>query len=220
MPAWQASAHRRCRDAHSRRRRQHHQRSEAAAHAQPVDRRGDDAGGGAAGRRRPAGAQLRAAAVRRSGLLCGRRCRRSASSLPDARYRSPLQRQAFIETLLARAATDPNVESAGAVFGLPLSNFRFGISTSTRDGVTLSDDEQDAADAAGPAGHAGLLQDDGHSDRQGPRLHVGDRMGSQPVAMLNQTGAARVWPDQDAIGHQLRDRHAARAWAAIAPAAR
>ena len=37
----------------------------------------------------------------------------------------------------------PNVESAGAIFGLPLSNFRFGISTSTRDGVTLSDDEQD-----------------------------------------------------------------------------
>ena len=28
-------------------------------------------------------------------------------------------------------------------------------------------------------------------------------MGSQPVAMLNQTGAARVWPDQDAMGHHL-----------------
>ncbi len=30
-----------------------------------------------------------------------------------------------------------------------------------------------------------------------------DRMGSQPVAMLNETAAARVWPDQDAIGHHL-----------------
>ena len=28
-------------------------------------------------------------------------------------------------------------------------------------------------------------------------------MGSQPVVMLNETGAARVWPDQDALGHQL-----------------
>ena len=63
-----------------------------------------------------------------------------AVSLPNAATHPPLQRQAFIETLLARAATTPNVESAGAVFGLPLTNFRFGISTSTRDGVTLSDE--------------------------------------------------------------------------------
>jgi putative ABC transport system permease protein len=38
-------------------------------------------------------------------------------SLPDSRYQSPLQRQAFIETLVARAAAHPNVESAAAIFG-------------------------------------------------------------------------------------------------------
>ena len=45
--------------------------------------------------------------------------------------------------LLVDGGADPDVESAGAIFGLPLSNFRYGISTSTLDGVTLSDEEQD-----------------------------------------------------------------------------
>ena len=38
---------------------------------------------------------------------------------------------------------------------------------------------------------------------KGRGFAAGDRLGSQPVAMLNETGAARVWPDQDALGHQL-----------------
>jgi putative ABC transport system permease protein len=51
-------------------------------------------------------------------------------SLPQMKYREPLQRIEFVENLLARASTIPNVESAGAVFGLPLSNFGFGITAS------------------------------------------------------------------------------------------
>ena len=38
---------------------------------------------------------------------------------------------------------------------------------------------------------------------RGRGFTAGDRLGAQPVVMLNQTGAARVWPDQDAMGHQL-----------------
>src|SRR5688572_6042210 len=65
-------------------------------------------------------------------------------SLPNSRYGQPLQRQEFIDTLTTRIAAHPAVDSAGAVFGLPLSGFSFGISTSTIDGRRLSDDEQDA----------------------------------------------------------------------------
>ena len=32
---------------------------------------------------------------------------------------------------------------------------------------------------------------------KGRGFTAGDRLGSEPVAMLNQTAAARVWPDQD-----------------------
>ena len=94
---------RRRRDAHSRGRRQHHQRSEAAADAQRADRRGNHAGRGAAGRRRTAGAQLRAVAVGRSRASTPTACRRSRCRCRTAATAQPLQRQAFVETLLARS---------------------------------------------------------------------------------------------------------------------
>jgi len=125
-------------------------------------------------------------------------------ALPDARYVQPLQRQAFVETLLERAAGVPNVESAGAIFGLPLSSFQFGISTSTRDGVTLSDDEQDALTLQVRLVTPDYFKTMGIPIVKGRGFVASDRIGSQPVAMLNQTGASRVWPDQDALGHHLQ----------------
>jgi putative ABC transport system permease protein len=125
-------------------------------------------------------------------------------ALPNARYVQPLQRQAFVETLLTRAATDPNVESAGAIFGLPLSNFRFGITASTRDGVTLSDDEQDALPLQVRLVTPDYFKTMGIRIVKGRGFTAGDRIGSTPVAMLNETGAARVWPGQDARGHHLQ----------------
>jgi predicted permease len=89
------------------------------------------------------------------------------------------------------------------VFGLPLTNFRFGISTSTRDGVTLSDDEQDRLTLQVRLVTPNYFKTMGIPVVGGRGFAVGDRMGSEPVAMLNQTGAARVWPGQDAIGHSL-----------------
>ena len=126
-----------------------------------------------------------------------------AVSLPNSSYQSPMQRQAFIETLLARAASMPNVESAGAVFGLPLTNFRYGISTSTRDGVTLSDDEQDALTLQVRLVTPDYFKTMGIPIVKGRPFSAGDRMGTQLVAMMNQAGASRVWRDQDAMGHHL-----------------
>jgi putative ABC transport system permease protein len=125
-------------------------------------------------------------------------------ALPDARYAQPVQRQAFVETLLSRVGAHPNVESAGAIFGLPLSNARFGISTSTRDGITLSDDEQDALTLQVRIVSPEYFKAMGIPVVKGRGFSAGDRMGSQPVAMLNETGARRVWPDQDALGRHLQ----------------
>ena len=125
-------------------------------------------------------------------------------ALPDARYTQPLQRQAFMQTLLERTVTLPNVESAGVIFGLPLSGAQFGISTSTRDGVTLSDDEQDDLTLQIRIVSPDYFKTMGIPIAKGRGFSSGDRMGSQPVAMLNETGAARVWPNQDALGHHLQ----------------
>ena len=125
-------------------------------------------------------------------------------AVPDARYAQPQQRQAFVETLLSRAAANPNVESAGAIFGRPLSNFRFGISTSSRDGVTLTDDEQDRLTLQVRVVTPGYFKTMGIPVISGRDFTAGDRLGSEPVAMLNQAGAARVWPEQYALGRHLQ----------------
>ena len=63
-------------------------------------------------------------------------------SLPAAKYQRPAERAALVESLLSEIARQPGVTSAGAIFGMPLTNFRYSISMSTLDGRTLDNDEQ------------------------------------------------------------------------------
>jgi len=123
--------------------------------------------------------------------------------LPDARYSQPQQRAEFIDTLLSRIALQPNVESAGAVMILPLTGGRYSITASTRDGVTLSDDEQDRLSL-----QIRVVSPDYFTTMQipvtrGRGFTAADRIGSEPVVLLNATGAARVWPDDAALGRHL-----------------
>lgn len=124
-------------------------------------------------------------------------------ALPTAKYPAPSQRQEFVDMLLTRLAAHPNVESAAAVFGLPLTNFRYGISTSTRDGVRLSDDDQDRLTLQVRIVTPDYFKTMGIRVARGRGFTSSDRMGTPLVAMLNEIGAAHVWPKQDAIGHQL-----------------
>jgi predicted permease len=123
--------------------------------------------------------------------------------LPDSTYPQPLQSQEFVDTLLSRIATLPDVESAAVVFGLPLTNFRYGISTSTRDGVTLSDDEQDRNTLQVRIVTPEYFKTMGIAITRGRGFTGADRMASQPVVMLNRTAAGRLWPETEALGHQL-----------------
>jgi putative ABC transport system permease protein len=123
--------------------------------------------------------------------------------LPDSRYKQPIQRQELIENFLNRTRQRTDVESAAAVFGLPLSNFRFGISTSTRDGITLSDDEQDALTLQVRIVTPEYFRTMQIAVTRGRGFTDADQMGSQPVAMLSETAAARVFPGVDALGHHL-----------------
>ena len=216
MPAWQATSIGDVRDPHSRGGRQHHQRSEAPADAQPPDRRGDHAGRRAARRRRSAGAQFRATAVGRPRLLGATPCRPSASRCRTRDTARPLQRQAFVETLLARAAANPERRIRRrhlrlAALELPLRHF--DVDSRRRHAVGR---RAGSADAAGAAGDAGLFQDDGHSDREGPRLHGrrshgiatgGDAESDRRGAGVARSGCDRSSPrDRHAVGHGRRAR--------------
>ena len=120
--------------------------------------------------------------------------------LPETRYSTPAQVHDFVDTLLSRIRKHPDVESAAASFGLPLTNFGYAMSTSTRDGVTLSDDEQDRQTM-----QVRIVSPEYFSTMRirivkGRGFTDADRIGSMPVIMYNERGAALMWPGVDAIG--------------------
>jgi len=123
--------------------------------------------------------------------------------LPSSHYSQPQLRQEFVETLLSRIATRPDVQSAGAISGLPLTNARFGISTSTIDGVTLPDDEQDRLTLQIRVITPDYFKTMAIPIKQGRGFTPADRIGSQPVLLLNETAVQRIWPGGSALGHQL-----------------
>jgi len=124
-------------------------------------------------------------------------------SLPEGRYATPSQRAEFVDQLVTRVAQQPGVERAGAVFGLPLSNFRYGISTSTRDGLTLADEEQERLVLQVRVVTPDYFAAMGIPVVRGRGFTATDRAGGAPVAVLNQAAAARLWPGTDALGHSL-----------------
>lgn len=124
-------------------------------------------------------------------------------TLPGSRYSQPLQRQEFLESLLSRVSSHPGVVSAAAIQGLPLTNFRYGISTSTRDGVTLSDEDQDRLTLQVRVVTPDYFKTMGIPVLEGRPFVATDRIGSQAVAILNRAAANRLWPDQSALGRQL-----------------
>ena len=133
----------------------------------------------------------------------GERVQTFSLSLPDAKYETPAQRAEFMRELLLRVEARSDVESAAAIFGLPLTNFNYTISTSTLDGLRLSDDEQDRLSLQVRVVTPDYFRTLGIPVLRGRPFSGGDNLGSEPVAILNATAAALLFPDKDAIGRQV-----------------
>ncbi|MFI5234922.1 MAG: ABC transporter permease [Gemmatimonadales bacterium] len=124
-------------------------------------------------------------------------------SLPDAGYAKPGRSAAFADALTARLAALPGVQTVGAVFGLPLSGFSYGITPSTRDGQTLSDQEQEQLVVQVRIVTPDYFKTMGIAIRRGRGVTVTDRIGAPPVLIVNEAAAKLLWPGLDPLGHQL-----------------
>jgi predicted permease len=124
-------------------------------------------------------------------------------SLPEMRYATPPVRAAFIESLTTQLAVRPEVEAVGAVFGLPLTNFSYGITTSTLDGRRLTDAEQDARSMQVRVVTPDYFRAIGIPLIRGRSFTSADRLNAENVVIVNQAAAARLWPDADPLGHQF-----------------
>jgi predicted permease len=124
-------------------------------------------------------------------------------TLPEAQYATPPARAAFVDTLVEQLAARPEVEAAAAVFGLPLTNFGYGITTSTIDGRRLTDDEQDARSLQIRVVTPDYFRALAIPIVRGRTFTPADRLGAESVAIVNQAAAALLWPDADPLGHHF-----------------
>jgi predicted permease len=124
-------------------------------------------------------------------------------SLPDASYPTPERSALFYQSLIERVDALPGVRAAGAVFGLPLTDFGYSISALELDGRTLSQEEQDGLSLQIRVVTPGYFAAMGIPVRRGRGILPSDREDAPPVMVVNDAAARRIWPDQDPIGHRL-----------------
>jgi putative ABC transport system permease protein len=124
-------------------------------------------------------------------------------SLPAAKYEQPAERAAFVDTLLGEIARQPGTRAVGAIFGLPLTNFRYSISTSTLDGRRLDNDEQMRKSVQVRVVSPGYFRALGIPIMQGRSLSNADRLGAALAVVVNETAARQLWPGATPLGHEL-----------------
>ncbi len=122
--------------------------------------------------------------------------------LPENSYNNSDKQAAFYQAVTERLAGLPGVSSAAAGVALPFSGFTPSSSFSIEGRVPSPGD---------PGPHSNL---DWVTPAYFKTLHIPllkgrlftdqDRMGTQPVVIIDENLARRYWPDQDPIGQRLR----------------
>ncbi len=119
----------------------------------------------------------------------------------ESNYPRPLDRGAFYQRLLERLRTLPGVEAAGASTALP--------SMSWNSEAYVVDGRAYANETDFPVAHSDVVTE-GTFAALGVRLLAGreferlDTPTSQPVALVNQSLARKLWPRDSPLGKRLR----------------
>ena len=121
--------------------------------------------------------------------------------MPAARYRTHEQMIAFADRLTSTIAARAGVQHAGATTHLPLSG------QNLENGFTVEGFVPARVGEVAVAGMRGISGDYfaalGIPIEAGRSFTSADRLGSQPVAIVNATFARQYWPGQSAIGKHL-----------------
>jgi putative ABC transport system permease protein len=125
-------------------------------------------------------------------------------SMSQPKYPTSTARLEFVNQLIGRAAALPQVESAAAVYGLPLTDFSHTISLASLDGRVLTRDP----DQPRPSVQIRIVTPDyfkamGIPLRSGRAIDSSDRHGGAPSVVINETAAAGIWPGQNPLGHEF-----------------
>ena len=124
-------------------------------------------------------------------------------SLPDASYPKPEQSALFYQQLLQRLEAIPGVQSAGAVFGLPLTGFGYSISAFELDGRVLPQEDQERLSVQVRVVTPDYFSAMDIRIRQGRGIAPTDRAGAPAVIVVSEAAARALWPGQNPLGHRL-----------------
>lgn len=124
-------------------------------------------------------------------------------TMPGAQYTSAAGRAQFVTRVLDGIRALPGVESAGAVFGLPLTGFGYSISVSSRDGVSLPQTPSESVIVSVRAASPDYFRAIGIAVRRGRPFGEADAGGAPRVVILNEAAARLLWPDDDPLGRAL-----------------
>jgi len=125
-----------------------------------------------------------------------------AVSLPDTRYPRPHRRAGFYAELVERVRVLPGVISAAAITPLPLGGGSIGTRFTVEGRPAPAPGRKPRAEYR--AVTAGYFETMRIPVKKGRTFDAGDRRGAPPVAVVNETLAAQVFPGQDPLGQRLR----------------
>lgn len=133
--------------------------------------------------------------------------------LPMSRYRSVDDAVMFHDRLLSAIGSLPDVRSAAAVNWLPLGNMVIGGDVYAEDRPDLHGRYSATKVAVSPD----YFETIGIRVVRGRAFTARDRRGSQPVVIVSESVARRLWPGGDPVGKRVsvRDRPRARDWLTV-----
>jgi putative ABC transport system permease protein len=124
--------------------------------------------------------------------------------LPEAQFPENETATRFFEQLIPKLATLPGVESAGATTSLPASG-NIGTSAFILEGEAEPKQLQDARQMRALAITPSYLQTARIPLLRGRDFSAADSKDAPRVALIDEDGARAWFPNEDPIGHQLRN---------------
>ncbi|MGA2431573.1 MAG: FtsX-like permease family protein, partial [Candidatus Acidiferrum sp.] len=123
-------------------------------------------------------------------------------NLPEVRYAEPAKAKAFSAEMLLRLQAFPGVQSAAVVSGLPYSYYddEVGVHVTGRTEVNPAELPTAMLEAASPDYFRTLRM----TMKQGRGFDDRDDTGTQPVAIVSESMANRLWPNQNSLGRRIR----------------
>lgn len=122
-------------------------------------------------------------------------------SLPEFKYPEEERQAVFYQQLIERLSTIPGVEKAATIYPMPLSGSDMILTLTIQGKPTPPPGQEPNANVrfASP----GYFRTMGIPVLQGREFDTRDGRNGQPVAIVNETLAAREWPGESALGKRF-----------------